>query len=114
MVEAELRAQIDRALATGLRIDYLDYHMRVAISTPELRAIVERLAEDYGLGLAQYLGETSTSIWDVAPEKKLPRLLELVDQAEPGETMNGTAARSIPWARACLTTSTTLAMSSSE
>ena len=83
-VEAELRAQIDRALGTGLRIDYLDYHMRTAISTPELRTVVEELAREYGLGLAHYLGEDSTSIWDVAPENKLSRLLQIVDEAPAG------------------------------
>ena len=83
-VEMELRAQIERAQAAGLRIDYLDYHMLTAISTPELTAIVEGLAEEYGFGLSRYFGEPSVSLWDVAPEKKLEKLLEIVGQLEPG------------------------------
>ena len=39
-VERELSAQVERARRSGLRIDYVDYHMGTAVSTPELRAIV--------------------------------------------------------------------------
>ncbi len=77
-VRRELRAQIDRALAAGLEIDYLDYHMLTAVSTPELTEIVEQLAKEYGLGLSRYFDERSTSLWDVAPERKLDELLEFV------------------------------------
>lgn len=83
-VKQELRAQIERARQAGLQIDYLDYHMLTAISTPELRTIVEGLAAEYGLGLAMYFGERSASVWDVAPESKLSSLLEIVDQVRPG------------------------------
>jgi hypothetical protein len=83
-VEMELRAQIERALAAGLRVDYLDYHMLTAVSTPELRAIVEDLAREYGLGLSRYFGEASVSIWDADPENKLSSLLDHVRNAQPG------------------------------
>lgn len=83
-VEMELRAQIDRARRAGLRVDYLDYHMLTAVSTPELREIVERLAREHGLGLAMYFGERSASLWDVAPEKKLTTLLDVVGRLRPG------------------------------
>ncbi len=83
-VKLELTAQIDRALAAGLTVDYLDYHMLTALSTPELRAIVEDLARQYKLGLSRYFGERSASLWDVAPEKKLSSLLRVVGEAEPG------------------------------
>jgi predicted glycoside hydrolase/deacetylase ChbG (UPF0249 family) len=86
-VRKELRAQIDRARATGLRIDYLDAHMLTAYSTEELRAIVEELAREYGLGISTYFGEQSASLWDVAPEKKLSALLGFVDSAGPGLNM---------------------------
>jgi len=83
-VEMELRAQIERALKAGLRIDYLDYHMLTAVSTPELRAIVERLADEYSFGLSRYFGEASVSIWDANPEDKLSSLLDHVHDAQPG------------------------------
>jgi predicted glycoside hydrolase/deacetylase ChbG (UPF0249 family) len=83
-VRSELRAQIERALRAGLRIDYLDAHMLMAYATPELRAIVEDLAREFGLGIALYFGERSASLWDVAPEKKLPTLMRFVHQLEAG------------------------------
>jgi predicted glycoside hydrolase/deacetylase ChbG (UPF0249 family) len=86
-VRMELRAQIDRALTAGLRIDYLDAHMQTAFSTNELRAVVEELAEEYGLGISPYFGERSASLWDVPPEKKLSALLQFVDSAGPGLNM---------------------------
>lgn len=84
-VERELRAQIRKALRAGLRVDYLDYHMLTAVSTPELRAIVERLAAEFGVGLSRYFGEHSASLWDVAPERKLSNLLRVVDRVRPGQ-----------------------------
>jgi len=57
-VEKELRAQIERALRSGLRIDYVDYHMGTAVRYPEFREITERLAKEFGLGMSQYFGET--------------------------------------------------------
>ena len=82
--EAELRAQIDRAKATGLRIDYLDVHMQTAYSTPELRALVEKLARDYRLGIATYFGERSGTMWPVPPERKLSALLGFLRDGTQG------------------------------
>ena len=56
-VEKELRAQIDRALKSGLKIDYVDYHMGTAVEFPEFREIVERLAHEYSLGMMGYFGD---------------------------------------------------------
>jgi hypothetical protein len=83
-VRLELDAQIERALASGLRIDYIDFHMLTAVSTPELQEIVEQLAAKHRLGISRYFGERSVSLWDVAPGRKLPRLLEFVRQAPSG------------------------------
>jgi predicted glycoside hydrolase/deacetylase ChbG (UPF0249 family) len=83
-VEMELRAQIERALRAGLRVDYLDYHMLTPTSTPEMTAIVERLAAEYGFGMARYFGEASVSIWADQPEDKLARLLDHVRHVKPG------------------------------
>lgn len=83
-VEAELRAQVQRALDAGLEVDFLDYHMLTAISTPELRGVVEKLAAEFELGLSGYFGEPSASLWDVEPDLKLVTLLDVVARAEPG------------------------------
>jgi len=86
-VESELRAQVERALSSGLRIDYLDAHMQTAYSTAELRGLVERLARDYKLGISTYFGERSASLWDVPPEGKLAALLAFVRGSGPGLTL---------------------------
>jgi predicted glycoside hydrolase/deacetylase ChbG (UPF0249 family) len=83
-VEMELRAQIERALTAGLRVDYLDYHMGTAVSTPELSSIVEKLAQEYELGMARYFGETSVSIWADEPGDKLTSLLGHIRDIQPG------------------------------
>jgi predicted glycoside hydrolase/deacetylase ChbG (UPF0249 family) len=84
-VEIELRAQIDRAVGSGLRIDYLDYHMGTAVDTPELRALVERLAKECHLGISRYFGEMDISgFYSVDPAKKPDTLLALVRAIEPG------------------------------
>jgi hypothetical protein len=83
-VRFELEAQIQRALGAGLRVDYLDYHMLTAVSTPRLRTIVEELSEKYGFGLSRYFGEASVSIWSDPPEAKLASLLDHTRSINPG------------------------------
>jgi len=78
-IEKELRAQIDRAMATGLRIDYLDYHMSTAVSTEPLRQLVEKLAHEYGLGISRYYGEQDTAnMYDDPPAAKADSLVQIV------------------------------------
>jgi predicted glycoside hydrolase/deacetylase ChbG (UPF0249 family) len=76
-VEKELTAQIERALASGLKISYIDPHMGIALSTPALRALTEKLARKYKLGISTlsetvYFGETYKEMWGepVATKKK--------------------------------------------
>jgi hypothetical protein len=77
-VERELRAQIERALRSGLKIDYVDYHMSTAVSTPELRRVVERLAHEYRLGISRYFQEVDVQGWYAVPaEAKKDTLLRL-------------------------------------
>jgi len=84
-VERELRAQIERARRSGLRIDYVDYHMGTAVSTPELRTIVERLAHEYGFGISRYFREEELQGWyGAAPEAKKDSLLHLAAAASGG------------------------------
>ena len=61
-ITRELRAQIERAMDTGLKIDYLDYHMGAAVQTLELREIVESLAAEYGLAMSGYFGEIYSNV----------------------------------------------------
>jgi len=79
-VEKELRAQIELALRKGLPISYLDYHMGTAMTTPELQAVVERLAREFKLGISQYFEETYVpTVFSTPPEKKLAEAVRIVD-----------------------------------
>ncbi|HTD40255.1 MAG TPA: ChbG/HpnK family deacetylase [Mucilaginibacter sp.] len=76
-VEKELSAQIERALHSGVKITYVDPHMGIALSTPELRALTEKLARKYHLAISTlsnvtYYGETYKEMWGepVATKKK--------------------------------------------
>src|SRR6187549_810758 len=71
-IETELRAQIDKALRAGLKIDYLDYHMGAAVQTLETRAIVEKLAAEYKLGISRYYDEVGVEGWYFAAPKDKP------------------------------------------
>jgi chitin disaccharide deacetylase len=83
-VEKELRAQIQRALGSGLKIDYVDYHMGTAVRYPEFREITERLAREFGLGMSQYFGETRHDPqYLAAPRNKTDSLLAMVQRLHP-------------------------------
>jgi predicted glycoside hydrolase/deacetylase ChbG (UPF0249 family) len=84
-IEKELRAQIDRALKSGLRIDYVDFHMGTATRYPEFREVTERLAREYALGMSEYFGETidAPQYW-AAPQDKVDSLAALIDRLRPG------------------------------
>lgn len=70
-VEKELRAQIERALRSGVKIDYVDYHMGTVTRYPEFREVTERLAREYGLGMSEYFGETEdTPQYSAAPSRR--------------------------------------------
>ena len=56
-IEKELRAQIERGLASGLKIDYIDNHMGACTMTDAQRSLLEKLALDYKLGISGYFGE---------------------------------------------------------
>ena len=84
-VERELRAQIDRAVRSGLRIDYLDYHMGAAVQTPEMRALVEKLAKEYHVGISRYFGERGADgVYNAPIEGKSDTLMRIVNSLTPG------------------------------
>jgi hypothetical protein len=85
-VEKELRAQIERGIHSGLKIDYVDHHMFVASSTPELNSIVEKLAAEYNLGIASYYDEGDATVWDTMPENKLPELIKIISNLRNNKT----------------------------
>jgi chitin disaccharide deacetylase len=67
-IETESSAQIERALHSGLKITYIDPHMGIMLSTPELRALTEKLAHKYHLAISTlssvvYFRETYKEMW---------------------------------------------------
>ncbi|MEP6700430.1 MAG: ChbG/HpnK family deacetylase [Bacteroidota bacterium] len=85
-IETELRAQIEKALRSGLKIDYLDYHMGAAVQTPETRAIVEKLAAEYKVGISRYYAEAGIEGWYFAnPNNKPDTMLAKLKTAQPGK-----------------------------
>ncbi|HUR67520.1 MAG TPA: ChbG/HpnK family deacetylase [Chitinophagaceae bacterium] len=86
-IETELRAQIEKAIRAGLKIDYLDYHMGAAVQTLETRMIVEKLAAEYKLGISRYYDEIAAEGWYFAsPENKKDSMLLQLQTLKPGGT----------------------------
>jgi predicted glycoside hydrolase/deacetylase ChbG (UPF0249 family) len=78
-IEIELRAQIERAINSGIKISYMDYHMGTAVDKPEHRAIVEKLANEYHLGISRYFKEIDTPIMYAVPiPEKTDSLFRLI------------------------------------
>ncbi|MEJ5263019.1 MAG: ChbG/HpnK family deacetylase [Ignavibacterium sp.] len=79
-VEIELRAQIEKAFKSGLKISYLDYHMGTAVDKPEMRKIVEKLASEYKLAISRYFGEIDVnSMYSVPIDSKYKHLISVLD-----------------------------------
>jgi len=57
-----LGGKVERGINSGLPFEYVDYHMGTATSIPELRAIVEKVARKYKLGISRYFGENYQTI----------------------------------------------------
>ena len=102
-VERELRAQVDRALALGIRPTHLDSHMGALFTTPELTDVYVKVAHDYhlpflGTRTASRAVATSVSSRDILPDAiviagtQVPRnkwkefYLDAIAHLEPGLT----------------------------
>jgi predicted glycoside hydrolase/deacetylase ChbG (UPF0249 family) len=84
-IEKELRAQIERALNSGIKIDYIDHHMSAAVETMELREMFEGLASEYNLGISTYFGENYSSItYGAELQNKTDSLIIHLDKLKPG------------------------------
>ena len=84
-IEKELRAQIERAMSSGIQIDYIDHHMGTAVQTLELRELVENLSEEYGLGISGYFGEIYANVTYFPPiGSKLDTLIQHLSGLQPG------------------------------
>ncbi len=57
--EREIRAQVDRAIAMGIRPTHLDSHMGVLFARPDLVAVYLKVAREYKLPFLAMLGPTA-------------------------------------------------------
>ena len=86
-IEKELRAQIERAVHCGLKIDYVDYHMGAAVQTLETRKILEKLASEYHLAISRYFDEIDVEgVYAADIDSKLDTLLSITKALKPGGT----------------------------
>ena len=88
-VEQELRAQIELIKRHLPRLSHMSAHMGTASSTPELRALLARLAKEYGLevntkGLRRF---PRWSGKDLSPEQKEQNLIVALEKLTPGTWM---------------------------
>ena len=84
-VEKELIAQVERALGSGLKIDYIDHHMGMAAATPELRAVFERVAKKYNLGMSRYFQEEYKTMFETPVLEKKSTLLTHLAALKPNK-----------------------------
>jgi predicted glycoside hydrolase/deacetylase ChbG (UPF0249 family) len=87
-IETELSAQIERAIGSGLKITYIDPHMGIMLSTPELRALTEKLAHKYHLAISPlssvtYFGETYKEMWGEPIATKKEAFLNYISKLNP-------------------------------
>ncbi len=88
-VERELRAQIETIKRHLPRTSHMTAHMGTATSSPELRALVERLGGEYGLAVDTQ-GLKPLRGWSGARKsaaEKEAALVEAIGKLEPGDWM---------------------------
>ena len=85
-VERELRAQIETAVRLLPNVTHLSAHMGTATSSPELKTMVDRLAEDYQLPIAipglERAGRFGSK--DDSLESRESAMVELIEWLKPG------------------------------
>lgn len=85
--EIEFRAQIERALAAGVRLDYVDCHMGMACRE-DLLPVTRKLAKEYCLGVSS-IGMFGEKRFSPKAEENTPKafkaaLLAELQKLEPG------------------------------
>ena len=88
--ERELRAQIDRARAAGIRLSHLDSHMAALFRTAPLFALYRRLGAAYGLPqLLERAGTRGGDAAAFATGAQADALLDRVVSINPGVPASG-------------------------
>lgn len=85
-VEKELRAQIERALNLGIRIDYLDCHMGVACN-PLLVPVMIKLAEELCVPIPERDWMDTIDVWEAYDgdvSYNVEKFVNMLDKLNPG------------------------------
>jgi chitin disaccharide deacetylase len=83
-VERELRAQIDRAYALGIRPTHVDSHMGALFDTPELFRTYVKVARSYKLPFLHYLGSPSpANVAALLPNDIVPDTVFMASEVAP-------------------------------
>jgi predicted glycoside hydrolase/deacetylase ChbG (UPF0249 family) len=86
-IEIEFRAQIERALSTGLKIDYLDNHMGAGRYDEQQTTLLEKLAKEYKLGISGYFQEEKADDFSKLPfEQQKNALITTIQNLASGKT----------------------------
>ena len=89
-VERELRAQIDRAKAAGVRLSHLDSHMGTLFRSQALFDVYRRLGAAYDLPLLlERVGDRGGDASGFAPGAQADALVDRVVSIEPGASPAG-------------------------
>ncbi|NQT82963.1 ChbG/HpnK family deacetylase [bacterium] len=85
-VEKELRAQIELAMEKIPNVSHLTCHMGTAYSTPELRALVDGLSQEYKLPLGAAGAKRAGGFGGsrTTPEEKEAALVKILENLKPG------------------------------
>ena len=89
-VERELRMQIETAQRhLGKQVSHISSHMGASVATPELRALTERLAREYGLLMEapelKFTGGFGNNTFTADQREKA--LIDLIEKLQPGQWM---------------------------
>jgi chitin disaccharide deacetylase len=85
-VERELRAQIDRAYAIGIKPTHVDSHMGALFTTPELMATYVKVARSYKLPFLGFIAPPRPGTQaTVTPQDIIPDTVLIADERVPTE-----------------------------
>ena len=84
-IDRELRAQVDRAIALGIRPTHLDSHMGALFNTPELTATYVKVAHDYRLPFLGTRNAARTVTESVSSQDVLPDAIIVAGPQVPRE-----------------------------
>lgn len=84
-IEKEIRAQIERALASGLNIEYVDYHMGTVSRDSVMMHVTRELADEYDLALWGYFPSKQWyNHYRATPKDKIDSLVTSMGKMKKG------------------------------